>query len=149
LGVTGGGIMYLIGSLFYPDFNSNPAKDSSLILYYNTAEMRTDTTINNDLCYVVKTNKTYHVTKEMADIANRRYDSLNHLLELPIEQRGGARKVPRPKYSSYKYFIRKSDYIILRFDHISYTNDGKTVKMRRTTMMNPKCNIVDFRKNLD
>lgn len=146
---SGGGVMYLIGSMFYTHFNSNPEKDSSHLLYYDQAYLMPDSMVDGEACFVVKTNRTIMVTEEMASAANYQIDSVNGLLELPMEQRGGPRKIAGPVFMGAKYWIRKTDYMILRCENYQYQDDGIGIKNTSILSMKSRYNLSDFKKYME
>lgn len=141
---TGGDIFFVISSLFYPGYRLGSTNDSSAILYFDRAQKLTDTTINGTSCYVIKTHMTTVITKEFADRVNFTHDTMFHLLDLPVEQRGGSRTEPGPKYSAYKYFIRKSDFLIVRYERFSLEGDTDIVNYHSALTLNPRYDVKDF-----
>lgn len=146
---SGGGVMYLLGSMFYKHFNLNTDQDSSHMLYYDKAQLMPDSLIDGEACFVVTTNRTIMITEEMANAANHRMDSINGLLELPMEQRGGPRKTAGPVFMGAKYWIRKTDYMILRYENYQYEEDGIGIKNKNIISMKSKYNVSDFKKYME
>lgn len=144
LGGRGGGMFYLFGSLFYPDFFSGTPGDSSAIQYYDKAKRLDDTTINNATCYVIKTRKTIIISKELADKENFKRDSTQGLLDLPPEQRGGPRREAGPQTSERKYYIRQSDLLLLRLEQFHFKDDIDTIHFKSTLVSNPQYNVSDI-----
>jgi hypothetical protein len=145
---SGGGMFFLIGSLFFPDFFSGSPGDSSMIQYYDKASRLDDTTIHGVTCYVIKTRKTNVIPQEVADKQNYQRDSTQGLLDLPPEQRGGPRTVAGPKTFEKKYFIRTSDMILVRVEDFHYKNDTNILQSKSTLELNPRLNVKDFGKYL-
>jgi len=141
---TGGDVFYVIGSLFYEGYLTGSPTDSSVLRYYDTVGKLPDTMINGAKCYVIKTRKTTVTTQSYADRANFVHDSIFHLLELPVEQRGGPRAEPGAKSTEHKFFIRKSDFVIVRMENFFMKEDTDIVKGHSVLSMNPKYNIQDF-----
>lgn len=146
---SGGGVMYLLGSMFYKHFNLNTDQDSSHMLYYDKAQLMPDSMVDGEVSFVVKTYRTILITEEMANAANHRMDSINGLLELPMEQqRGGPRKTAGPVYMGAKYWIRKTDYMILRCENYQYEEDGIGIKNTSILSMKSRYNLSDFKKQM-
>ncbi len=141
---TGGDVFYVIGSLFYEGYITGAATDSSALQYYDSARKLPDTMINGAPCYVIKTRKTTVTTQSYADRANFVHDSMFHLLDLPIEQRGGPRTEPGPRTVEHKYFIRKSDLMMVRSENFYMEADTHTIKGHSVLSLNPKYNVKDF-----
>lgn len=141
---TGGDVFYVIGSLFYEGYITGAPTDSSALQYYDSARKLPDTMINGAPCYVIKTRKTAVITQSYADRANFVHDSMFHLLDLPIEQRGGSRTEPGPKSVEHKYFIRKSDLMMVRIENFYMEADTHTIKGHAVLSLNPKYNVKDF-----
>jgi hypothetical protein len=139
----------LIASLMYPDLRAESVSDSSIILDYDSASRLADTTINGSSCYVVKTKKTNIITQERADKANYQKDSINGLLTLDPELRGGPRMVAGPVTVGRKYYIRKTDFIILRIELFNYKEDTETKLTQATVTFKPKLNVEDFKKYME
>jgi hypothetical protein len=144
LGGKGGSMFFLLGSLFYPGFYTKMAGDTSAIQYYDTAKRLDDTTINHVNCYVVETRKTFVISQETADKQNFRRDSMQGILDLPVEQRGGPRTVAGPRSNARKYFIRKNDYMIVRMEDFHFKDGTAIVKFQSVLTLNPKYNVKDF-----
>lgn len=146
---TGGDIFFIINSLFYPGYRLGMTNDSSYILHFDNAQKLADTTINGASCYVIKTHITTEITEEFAARSNFAHDSMFHLLDLPVEQRGGPRTEPGPRSTAYKYFIRKSDFMIVRYERFSLEGDTDIVNYHLVLTLSPRYNVKHFVKYLE
>lgn len=144
-----GGIMFsLIGSMFFEDTRSKSQTPPSMIQNFDTAKRLDDTTINDAVCFVIKTRKTYIITQELADEQNFKRDSTQGLLDLPPEQRGGPRTEAGPKTSEHKYYIRQNDLMITRVEIYHFKNETEIPWSKSTLVLHPMYNVKGFNKYL-
>lgn len=145
---TGGIMFYLVGSMFYEDTRSDSQTPTSMIQNFDTAKRLDDTTINDAVCFVIKTKKTFIISQELADEQNFKSDSTQGLLSLPPEQRGGPRTEAGPRTSEHKYYIRQSDLMLIRVENYHSTDDTEIPKYKSTLVLHPMYNVKDFDKYL-
>lgn len=140
---TGGGILWLSCSLFYPDFLEESPGDDSHLQFYAGAERLPDSIIQNEPCYVVGASKTIMITEKMADDSNRRGDSIRAIYGLPpVHQSPPFKKLPGEVILKVKYYIHKNDFLIVRLEESTY--EISQLKSRRSLNMNPLFDVKDF-----
>ena len=145
---TGGIMFYLIGSMFFEDTRSDSQSPTSMIQNYDTAKRLDDTTINDAVCYVIKTRKTIIIPQDLVDRLNFKSDSTQGLLDVPPEQRGGPRADAGPKASEHKYYIRQNDHMVIR-EESYHLKDGVEMPWSKSTLvLHPKYNVKGFKQYL-
>ncbi|MBP6186123.1 MAG: hypothetical protein KA479_14365 [Saprospiraceae bacterium] len=145
---TGGSMFYLVGSMFYENTRSDSQSPTSMIQNYDTAKRLDDTTIHDEVCYVIKTRKTTIISQELVDQLNFKRDSTQGLLTLPPEQRGGPREVAGPKVSEHKYYIRQSDHMVIREESYHFKDGVEMPWSKSTLVLHPMYNVKGFKQHL-
>ena len=147
LGGTGGYIFFLTASLMYPDYTwERPGNGSSLQGYDEVTRLE-DAKIGNQSCYVIQTLKTIVVPQELVDKRNHQQDSIQGMLDLPPEQRGGYHLDSRPRVFGHLYYIRKSDFLIVKIVDRMFEDD--ILMSESQTLLHPEYNVKDFQSFLD
>ena len=118
--------------------------DSSSLLYYDNAKRLDDTTINDIQCFVIKTTKTFHLTQEFADKVNFQKDSAQFLLDLPPEQRGALRTTPGPQTTENIYYIRISDFKLVRKEEFKFKDNNNKLTSKSSLQLHPRFNVKEF-----
>lgn len=140
---TGGGILWLAGSLFYPDYLEETPGDASQLQFYDSVQRLPDTLLGDKTCYVVETTKKFLITEKMADDSNRRGDSIRETHGLPpIHQSPPFKKLPGELTLKAKFYIHYGDFLIVQFDESKY--DISQLKSSRSLKMHPLFDVKDF-----
>lgn len=144
---TGGGILYLIGSLFDSEFLEKSAGDGSFFQSADTSVRLADTTIYDESCYVIENSRTHLYTQKMADQQQQRIDSIHNGITLPEGLTlPKFKQVLGPKTLKAKYFIRSKDFMIVRREEFQL--DSTAITSKSILFMDPMHDIKNFEKYL-
>lgn len=144
---TGGGILWLTASMFYPDYLEESPGDASRLQQYDEIKRLPDTLIENELCFVVETITKFQRTQKMADDSNRRGDSIRVKNGFePIFNTAPHKQLPEVIIIKVKYFIHAKDYKLLRCEERKYVLSE--LKSKSTLKMAPVFDVKDFEKSL-
>lgn len=154
LGGGGNGMFMELASLMYPyEFarTEYPTAPYTFINRFSDIELLQDTTLENELCYVLKMTSKIELTQEQIDKTRKFMDSMNYVKALEkypnadIEAFKGSSNYdekPGIKTAVNKYFVRKKDYMIIRSDVLSFNGNEPFYRLRYK--LNPRLNVSHF-----
>lgn len=144
---TGGGILWLTASMFYPEYLEETPGDASRLQHFDEIKRLPDTLIGSELCFVVETITKFQRTQKMADDSNRRGDSIRVKNGFePIFHTAPFKQLPEEIITKVKYFIQAKEYKLIRCEEIQYALSQ--LKSKRTLKMAPVFDTKDFANSL-
>lgn len=144
---TGGGILWLTASMFYPEFLEETPGDASQLQYYDEIKRLPDTLIDSEPCYVIETMTKFQRTQRMADNSNHRGDSIRVKNGFePILNTAPYKKLPGEIIINVKYFITTKYFTLVRCEKIHIEQSKPTSKS--ILKMAPIFDTKDFAKSL-
>jgi|GEM_PF-4347508 len=156
IGGGGGHILGMVASLLYPDFYGTSDPDSTppnCLRRYKELNRMQDTSLENELCYVLQLTNRVKITQAMIDHTKRYIDSMNYVKALKttptaslaaFKGSSNYNEEPGVKTSVAKYFIRKKDNLIVRRDYLNYNGNEPYYVM--DFKLNPKVNVENFQE---